>query len=248
MKHLVPKLKEIMTKHKTAGIHVSFLIRPYYITIAIQKGICRNEGLSTGDMVRDMFFVLPEDSIQHGQEPNKDFVEIGLQNILSGIPPKNPFGAFTPDIIKDDYEMLPDLREQIIKNVDAFLEMFSQSKGMTEKEFDKDMQESATKQDALLEKYKTEMNLSDEDAIALHRFFSPNRIVAGLTIDDVRLCVHMCETRRKQMNLFPGLCPPSLPNELVQHPDKVIPRSTALLKAIQEITADLEHLKPVHTN
>ncbi len=80
--------------------------------------------------------------------------------------------------------------------------------------------------------------LTEDESTALHMFFSPSRVVRGLTDQEVKVCINMYPLRRKQIALYP-VYPPFLPDTLTDMPEENISRSQGIKDALYQIHHDL---------
>ncbi|HRY31118.1 MAG TPA: hypothetical protein P5328_01895 [Candidatus Paceibacterota bacterium] len=95
-------------------------------------------------------------------------------------------------------------------------------------------------QERVMDDYREKcMVVGQRDEEALHMFFSPARVVAGLTDREVRLCILMSSLRDQQKRLFPLMRPPMLSEKLLRFPDISLPRGEALKEAIYDILLDI---------
>jgi len=115
-------------------------------------------------------------------------------------------------------------------------------------DLDKNFEEKlGHKQVNVMDEYRMRgLIITKSDQEALHMFFSPHRIVRGLTDSEVKICIDMYPQRKAQVRLYPYMIRPQLYSELIRDPDKRISRSGALGRAIVEIFTDLETKKPIN--
>lgn len=95
-------------------------------------------------------------------------------------------------------------------------------------------------QESVMNYYRTKFKLGHREEEALHMFFSPGRVVAGLTESEVRLCISLYPIRKQQSLRYPLLAIPMLHESLMENIDKPISRGEGLQKAIEQIFMDLK--------
>lgn len=219
MKYLVPALKELRAKHNINGFHTSLVIEEsYYVGIKI---------------VEDHESMLPDEYL----------VTVELLNYLSDISNEKVF----PKKLPDTYEMLDDLRKEILEVVDHWM-MIVKQLGKTGKpigNIDIHFKELADKQNNVLANYCDRLTLTKKEAGDLHMFFSPHRIVRGLTDEEVRICILLYPKRKEQAGFYPCFAPPPLHRDLLKDPDKDVQRTEGLQKAIYYLFRDIANRRPV---
>ena len=74
-----------------------------------------------------------------------------------------------------------------------------------------------------------------EDEELLRDFFRSHCVVAGLTREEVQVCVYLSREQKKWREKQTALTPIFLPRELIRFPELDIPRTTPLQRSIFEI-------------
>lgn len=145
--------------------------------------------------------------------------------------------------LPNDHIFLTGQREDIIKAVKGSLKLIANAKEIDD--LDEHFSDLKENQDIVMDYYKLYFGLTSEDEAALHMFFSPTRVVLGLTLDEVRECIDMYPKREQQKKLYPDMYPPHLDFDLIKNPDENISRTEGLRKAINQILSDLKNNKPI---
>lgn len=145
--------------------------------------------------------------------------------------------------LPDTYVFFPGMREDILKAIVKAIEIYKTSTPIDDLE--NYFEDLYNNQEAVMETYRSRMGLIEKDVQALHMFFSPGRVVAGLTDTEVRLCIMLLPQREKQKENCDPFYPPHLYPELIQEPDTEMPRTEGLQKAVFELLMELANQQPI---
>ena len=142
-----------------------------------------------------------------------------------------------------EYEVLPDLREQIIKEVERALCLV--------KEVEKTHSASSVLGDTFIKQqkvrrwYQSEYGLMEQQLDLLHSFHSPNRIPMGYTKEEVLLCIRLHSERTEHKKLCSTAeYPARLHSALFVGIDEKSSRTEALKKAVFDMYMDLVRYQP----
>jgi|GEM_PF-6935495 len=213
MKKLIPEIHALIAEHGPLGLRATFHFDPYYVVVRIK---CELPYL-----------------------PSDCEIQVGIRNSLSE---KSEILA-VERMCDEDYVILDDLREKILKNVKEF--MVPPKGAIPIEEYFKREKIISAHREAVMKDYCTRYGLDDKKRMELHMFFSPNCIVAGLTEEEVKICIEHYPLRRKQMELYPMMVPPFLHPTLMDRCDEELPRGEGLRLSIEKLLADLETKQPI---
>lgn len=132
--------------------------------------------------------------------------------------------------LKDDYIFLDDLRNDILKELERQITLPTVLIKAAERKL---MMEGLRddQPDPRMESYRTKFALTNEDVNLLHQFFSPNRVVMGLTKEEVRMCILLVPARREYAEK-PTTYARELPSVLFKDADKEVSRKEALQEVL----------------
>lgn len=103
------------------------------------------------------------------------------------------------------------------------------------------LEKDRNNQEVIMREYVEKYSLSKDQRADLHMFFSPDRVVRGLTKEDILNCIKHRSDREKQASFYSFyMKPPSLHSDLLKDSDVNIPRTKELGKAIQQVLFDIE--------
>jgi hypothetical protein len=215
MKILTPALTSLLLDNSFTGFHIGHMeMLPYFIEI--------NFGLEKDK--RNTPLPMPSDYE----------LKIWLGNSLIDKRKKQR--------LEFDYELLPDLRDKIIHNVTAVMGLCNKSEpiGNTEEYFET----LSNNQKNVMKHYVEMYGLTQQQQNDLHMFFSPNRVVAGLTEIEVKMCIELYPYRRRQIELCSTIYPRALNSVLTTRPGEALSRTEALKTVFYDIFADIVSTQP----
>ena len=166
------------------------------------------------------------------------YLKVTLKSYLTDAPARD---------LPDEHEFLPLFRENILKIVESQILLVGEIIQRSS-ENDESFESLISEQQLIMEEYKQRVPLTDEQASKLHMFFSPGRVVRGLTNEEVNICIYFYPQRMEQIKKY-FTFPPMLHSSLMVDLEKNINRTDGLRNAIYEIASDLANRpKPTHFN
>lgn len=215
IKELKVKLVDIMSEAGASGIRVQFHFKPYYVSIAIFT-----EKFDGRDDLRGTTNVGIRDS------------RIEKSELLA-------VSHFSTDQENVDEE----LAEKIIT---SFKEAFEdRDKGVPIEEFFKSQKVREEKHQEMMAQYREKGNFTDREMADLHMFFSPCRVVAGLTTKQIRMCIMLKKFRDEQQKNYPLMALAQPSSSLMENCDDSVDRQQGLKDTLYELFMELANQSAV---
>jgi len=141
------------------------------------------------------------------------------------------------NISQKSMELPGNVRDKIVSNVDDFLSEKTENLSEKIEDISEYFDLLKQKENLVLEEYKKNILLTENQIHNLHMFFSPGRIPSGLTNEEILICIYLYHLRESQKRLYK--IPPLLDFNFTINSDTEQSQTSGLRNAIYWIMNDL---------